>query len=144
MVNVDSKNLPKDLYYNSNHAWARVEKDGTVKVGMHYYYSVSAGETTYVDLPFEGDDVSQGETCGKIQSAKWVGKFVSPISGEIIQVNEDLEDEPTLINSSPYNKGWIMVLKPSDLENDLKNLMKGEEVISFVKKSLEEAEKKKG
>ena len=144
MVEVDSKNLPDDLYYHNDHAWAKIEDDGNVRIGMHYYYSVSAGETTYVDLPFEGDDVSQGETCGKIQSAKWVGKFVSPISGEIIQVNEELEDEPTLINSSPYNKGWIMVLKPSDLENDLKNLMKGEEVISFVIKSLEEAEKKKG
>ena len=111
---------------------------------MHYYYSESAGETTYVDLPFEGDEVSQDETCGKIQSAKWVGKFVSPVAGEIIEVNEELEDNPTLINKSSYDKGWIMVVKPSNLEYDLKNLLHGEEVISWVKKSLEEAEKKKG
>ena len=143
MVEVNPKNLPKELYYNSAHAWARIEKDGTVKVGMHYYYSESAGETTYVDLPFEGDEVSQGETCGKIQSAKWVGKFVSPVSGEILQVNEELEDEPTLINTSPYDEGWIMVVKPSNLEGDLKNLRHGDEVIKWVKKELEEAEKKK-
>jgi len=143
MVEVDSKNLPKELYYNSDHAWARIEQDGTVKVGMHYYYSESAGETTYVDLPFEGDEVSQGETCGKIQSAKWVGKFVSPISGEILKVNEELEDEPTLINTSPYEDGWIMIVKPSNLEEDLKNLHHGEEVIAWVTKELEEAEKKK-
>jgi glycine cleavage system H protein len=143
MVEVDPKNLPKGLYYNSDHAWARIEQDGTVKVGMHYYYSESAGETTYVDLPFEGDEVSQGETCGKIQSAKWVGKFVSPVSGEILQVNEELEDEPTLINTSPYDEGWIMVVKPSNLEEDLKNLRHGDEVIAWVKKELEEAEKKK-
>ena len=143
MVTVDSNKLPADLYYNKDHAWARIEDDGTVRVGMHYYYSESAGETTYVDLPFEGDEVSQGETCGKIQSAKWVGKFVSPISGEIIEVNEELEDEPTLINNSPYDKGWIMIVKPSNLEEDLKNLRHGEEVISWIRKELEEAEKKK-
>jgi glycine cleavage system H protein len=144
MVEVESKNLPDDLYYHKDHAWAKIENDGNVRIGMHYYYSESAGETTYVDLPFEGDEVSQDETCGKIQSAKWVGKFVSPVAGEIIEVNEELEDDPTLINKSSYDKGWVMVVKPSNLENDLKNLMKGEEVISFVRKSLEEAEKKKG
>lgn len=143
MVEVDPKNLPKELYYHESHAWVKVEDDGKVRVGMHYYYSESAGETTYVDLPFEGDEVSQGETCGKIQSAKWVGKFVSPVSGEIIEVNEELEDEPTLINSSPYEKGWIMVVKPSSLEEDLKNLRHGDEVISWVKKELEKGEKKK-
>ena len=143
MVDVDPKNLPKELYYHKDHAWAKIESDGTVRVGMHYYYSVSAGETTYVDLPFEGDDVSQGETCGKIQSAKWVGKFVSPVSGEILQVNEELEDEPTMINSKPYNEGWIMVVKPSNLDEDLQNLHHGDDVVPWVKKALEEAEKKK-
>ena len=144
MVEVDSKNLPDDLYYHKDHAWAKIEDNGNVRIGMHYYYSESAGETTYVDLPFEGDEVSQDETCGKIQSAKWVGKFVSPLAGEIIEVNEELEDNPTLINKSSYDKGWIMVVKPSNLENDLKNLLHGEEVLPWVKKSLEEAEKKKG
>ena len=143
MVDVDPKNLPKELYYHQDHAWAKIESDGTIRVGMHYYYSVSAGETTYVDLPFEGDDVSQGETCGKIQSAKWVGKFVSPVSGEILQVNEELEDEPTMINSKPYDEGWIMVVKPSNLDEDLQNLRHGDDVVPWVKKALEEAEKKK-
>jgi len=86
----------------------------------------------------------EDETCGKIQSAKWVGKFVSPVAGEIIEVNEELEDDPTLINSSSYEKGLIMVVKSSNLEKDLKKPLHGEEVISWVKKSLEEAEKKKG
>jgi glycine cleavage system H protein len=145
MVTIDKKNLPEDLYYHKEHAWARIEGDDIIRVGMHYYYQESAGETTYVDLPFEGDDVEQGETCGKIQSAKWVGKFVTPISGEILQVNEELEDEPTLINTSPYDKGWIMMVKPSNLDEDLKNLLQGvDQVVPFVKKSLEEAAKKKG
>ena len=72
---------------------------------MNGFYQKSAGDTTYIDLPFEEDEIEQGETCGKIQSAKWVGKFVSPISGEITQANEELEDYCTLINKNPYDKG---------------------------------------
>jgi len=79
--------MPEDLYYHEENSWARVESDGTVTVGMDDFYQKQAGDTTYIDLPFEGDTVSQGETCGKIQSSKWVGKLVSPISGEITEVN---------------------------------------------------------
>jgi len=96
-----------------------------------------------VDLPFEGDEVAQGETCGKIQSAKWVGKFVSPISGEIIEVNEELEDDCTLINKDPYGKGWIMLVKPTSLEKDLESLIHGDGVEPWIMKKIEEAEEKK-
>ena len=72
---------------------------------MNDFYQKSAGNTTYIYLPFEDDEVERGETCGKIQSAKWVGKFVSPISGEITQANEELEDGCILINKNPYDKG---------------------------------------
>ena len=144
MVKVGEYDLPDDLYYHSDHAWARVESDGTVTVGMNDFYQKSAGDTTYIDLPFEGDEVEQGETCGKIQSAKWVGKFVLPASGEIIVVNEELEDDCTLINKSPYDKGWIMKVKPSNLDEDLKNLITGDKIEPWIKKEIEDAEKKKG
>jgi len=64
--------------------------------------------------------VSHVETCGKIQSAKWVGKFVSSGSGEIIKVNEELEDEPKLINTNPYDKDWGVIIKPTNLDEELK------------------------
>jgi len=99
-----------------------------------------AGETTYVDLPFEGDDVARGDICGKIQSAKWVGKFVSPVSGEIIEVNEKLEDDCSLINKDPYGQGWIMVVKPSDWEKEQKKLIHGNAVEPWLKPKIEEAE----
>ena len=120
-----------------------IESDGKVRVGMNDFYQKSAGDTTYIDLPFEGDDVEQGETCGKIQSAKWVGKFVSPLSGEILEVNEELEDNCTLINKSPYDEGWIMLLQPSDIKEELKNLYHGDALESWMKKEIEDAEKKK-
>jgi len=143
MVNVEGYELPDDLYYHNDHAWAKMESDGTIIVGMNDFYQKSAGDTTYIDLPFEGDDIEQGETVGKIQSAKWVGKFVSPVSGEILEVNEELEDDCTLINKSPYNKGWIMKVKPSNLDDDKKNLVTGNKIEPWLKKEIEDAEKKK-
>ena len=143
MATIEGYNLPDELYYHQEHAWVKVEADGTVRVGMNDFYQKGAGDTTYIDLPFEGDDVEQGETCGKIQSAKWVGKFVSPVSGEITEVNEELEDDCTLINKSSYDKGWIMAVKPSNLDEDMKNLYHGDKVEPWIKKEIEDAEKKK-
>jgi len=143
MVKIMDYDLPDDLYYHVDHAWVKLEDDGSVRVGMNDFYQKSAGDTTYIDLPFEGDDIEQGETCGKIQSAKWVGKFVAPVSGEIIEVNEELEDDCTLINKSPYEKGWIMVVKPSNLDEDIKKLYHEKTVEPWLKKEIEDAEKKK-
>jgi glycine cleavage system H protein len=143
MVSIGEYNFPDELYYHKDHAWVKIEPDNTVRVGMNDFYQKSAGDTTYIDLPFEGDSVAQGETCGKIQSAKWVGKFVSPISGEITKVNTELEDDCTLINKSPYEKGWIMSVKPSNLQADLAHLYHGKQVEPWVKKEVEDAQKKK-
>ena len=143
MTKIEGYDLPDDLYYHKDHAWVKVESDGSLRIGMNDFYQKSAGDTTYIDLPFEGDDVEQGETCGKIQSAKWVGKFVSPVSGEILEVNEELEDDCTLMNKDPYGKGWIMVVKPSNLDDEIKSLYHGDNVGSWVKQEIQDAEKKK-
>ena len=143
MTEIEGYNIPDELYYHKDHAWVRIESDGTVMIGMNDFYQKNSGDTTYIDLPFEGDDVAQGETCGKIQSAKWVGKFVSPLSGGILEVNGNLEDDCTLINKDPYGEGWIMKLKPSDLDSEKANLFHGESVIPWVKKEKEDIEKKK-
>jgi len=143
MVKIEGYDLPEDLYYHKDHAWVKIESDGNAIVGMNDFYQKSAGDTTYIDLPFEGDEVEQGETCGKIQSAKWVGKFVSPLSGDILEVNEELEDDCTLINKSPYKDGWIMKLKPSDFEGEKDSLYHGDKIGPWLKKEIEDAEKKK-
>ena len=143
MATIEGYNMPDDLYYHKDHAWVKVLDDGTVKIGMNDFYQKNSGDTTYIDLPFEGDAVEQGETCGKIQSAKWVGKFVSPLSGEIVSVNEALEDDSTLINKDPYGEGWIMTMKPSDMESEKGNLYHGDALAEFIKKETVDIEKKK-
>jgi glycine cleavage system H protein len=142
MATIEGYNMPDELYYHPEDTWVRVEDDN-VRVGMTDFYQKLAGETTYVDLPFEGDEIQQGDTCGKIQSAKWVGKFVSPVSGEIVEVNEKLEDDCSLINRDPYGEGWIMVVKPSNLEGELKELTHGDTVETWLKQKIKEVEEKK-
>jgi len=142
MAKIEGYNMPDELYYHEEDTWVKVE-DGNVRVGMTNFYQKLAGDTTYVDLPFEGDEVEKGETCGKIQSAKWVGKFVSPISGEIIEVNEKLEDDCTLINKDSYGEGWIMVVKPSNLEEELKDLYHRDRVEPWLKQKIKEIEERK-
>lgn len=142
MAVIEGYNMPDELYYHQDDTWVKIE-DGNVRVGMTDFYQKMAGDTTYVDLPFEGDAISQGETCGKIQSAKWVGKLASPISGEVVEVNQELEDDPTLINKDPYGRGWVMLVKPSKWEEELKTLVHGEQVEGWLKAKIAEAEKKK-
>ena len=142
MADIKGYDIPDELYYHEEHSWARV--DGTkVTVGMSDFFQKEAGDIVFVDLPEEEDDVSQGEVCGKIQSRKWIGKLVSPVSGEIIEINEELEDDTSLINTDPYGEGWIIVIEASDLDSDLKNLIHGDAVADFIDKEIKRAEEEK-
>ena len=90
MADIKGYNMPDELYYHKDHSWARVE--GTrVTVGMNDFFQQEAGDVVFIDLPEEEDEVEQGEVCGKIQSRKWIGKLVSPVSGEIMEINEALD-----------------------------------------------------
>jgi glycine cleavage system H protein len=145
MAEIKGYNMPDELYYHEEHSWARV--DGTkVTVGMTDMFQKEAGDIVFVDLPEEEDDVSQGETCGKIQSRKWIGKLVAPVSGEIAEINEELEDDTSLINSDPYGEGWILVIKAEDeddLQAELKNLIHGDAVSAFVDREIARTEEER-
>jgi len=145
MADIKGYNMPDELYFHEEHSWARVE--GTqVTVGMSDMFQKEAGDIVFVDLPEEEDEVSQGETCGKIQSRKWIGKLVAPVSGEIAQINEDLEDDSSLINSDPYGKGWILVIQAEDeddLKAELKNLIHGDTVPGFVDREIARTEEER-
>lgn len=137
--------LPDDLYYHQEHAWAKVEDDGRIRVGMNDFFQQASGDIVYVDLPIEDDDISQGETCGKVQSSKWIGKLVSPVSGTIAEVNEDLEGDSGLINSDPYGEGWIMILEPEDWDGEKDNLLKDENAIKdWLEGEIKRAEEEAG
>ena len=142
MATIHGYDMPDELYYHKEHSWARVE--GTrVTVGMHDMFQKESGDIVFVDLPEEEDEVEQGEVCGKIQSRKWIGKLVAPVSGEIVEVNEELEDDTSLINTDCYGKGWILVIEASNLDEELKNLYHGEAVVSFINEEVKLAEAEK-
>ncbi len=122
MSEIEGYEFPDDLYYHKEHLWVRVEYK-KVRIGMTSFAQESAGDIVYVDLPFEGDEVTKDEPFGKVQSAKWIGDLYAPISGEVISINEVLDRKPTLINESPYESGWIILIKPSGLDEELKDLM---------------------
>lgn len=142
MAVIKGYEMPDELYYHEEHSWARVDGN-KVTVGMTDFFQKEAGDIVFVDLPEEEEEVSQGEVCGKIQSRKWIGKLVAPVSGEIVEVNEELEEDTTLINSDPYGKGWILVIEASDLESELKNLIHGDAVVDFIEKEIKKAEEEK-
>lgn len=141
-MKVREYNLPDDLYYHSEHTWVRVDGN-KARVGLNDFAQAAAGDITYVDLPFEGDEVEAGETCGKIQSSKWVGKLVAPISGEITQVNSELENDATLVNKDCYGEGWFIEIEASNLEEDLGNLMKGSDAAVWLESEIQKVEKEK-
>ncbi|MEE9151125.1 MAG: glycine cleavage system protein GcvH [Thermoplasmata archaeon] len=133
-------NLPEGIYYHVEHTYAKVEGD-VVLVGVTDFAAQMAGTIKRVVTLEEEDEVQQGKPFGTMSSGKWTGKLYSPVSGEIIEVNEELEDEPKLINDSPYGDGWIVKVKPSDT-GELKNLMQaGDEFEKWFKEQMEEKEK---
>ncbi len=114
--------LPDDLYYEKNHFWVRDDGDLLV-MGMDDFAQKMAGEIVFVQLPFEGKKIIAGKKFAKMESGKWLGKVYGPVNGELVGVNEELEENPGLINEDCYDKGWIYKIKPDD-KAELENLIK--------------------
>lgn len=119
---VDTGEIKDGLYYSKEHEWAKVEGD-IVIVGITDYAQNSLHEITYIEVPEVGTTVDVNGECGLIESMKASSEVFSPLSGEIVEVNEALEDAPELVNESPYDKGWIYKLKPSNLDGETGALM---------------------
>ncbi len=111
-------NVPADLMYGRTHEWARVEGD-VVVVGISHYAQDQLGEVVYVELPEVGGDATAAEELGTLESVKAVSEFNSPVSGEVVEINERLEDEPNLVNEDPYGEGWLAKVKGSTEGCDL-------------------------
>ena len=142
MANIKGYDMPDELYYHEEHSWARVEGN-RVTVGMDDMFQKEAGDIVFVDLPEEEDEVEQGEVCGKIQSRKWIGKLCAPVSGEIVEINEGLEDDTSLVNQDPYGRGWILVIEATDLENELSNLIHGDSLLPFIDQEIKRTEEER-
>ena len=135
--------FPDDLTYEKNHFWAKVEGD-LVVTGATEFISKQAGEITFVDLPQEGDELTQGKPYGSIESGKWVGRIYAVVSGEVAEVNSMLEDEPEKMNESPYGEAWICKIRPSNLEAEMAALMSPDDAFKdFVKEEIRKIEEQK-
>jgi glycine cleavage system H protein len=136
MVIVNEVEVREGLYYNKEHAWLKVEGN-KCRIGIADHAQKQLKEIVVVDLLDEGDEVSQGDSYGEVESVKTVSDLISPISGTIVEVNAELEDSPELVNDSPYDDGWMIVVEPSDLDAELENLMSFDDAVEFY----EEVEK---
>ena len=130
-MQIDQWDFPDDLCYTTGHSWARVEGD-IVTIGVNDFTQFLAGEISYIDLPMEGDEFKVDDVVGTIETGKWLGKYYAPVSGEIVEINEELEADPTLINSSPYGDGWIVKIKMTDAGELDKLLKPGDDLVNFI------------
>jgi glycine cleavage system H protein len=106
--------LPGDLLYTAEHEWLRRENDGSVTIGITDHAQAALGDLVYVELPEVGQDVDRGGDMAVVESVKAASDVYAPISGTVEAVNEELADDPEVINGDPYGDGWIVRLKPSD------------------------------
>lgn len=129
--------LAEDVRYAEDHEWARLKGD-VVRVGISDYAQDQLGDITFVELPEVGDVLEKGDEFGTLESTKAVSELFMPIGGEILAVNSALENAPDLVNKSPYKDGWMVEIRPSDLE-EYEDLMSREEYLDFLE-SQEESE----
>jgi len=115
-------NIPTELKYASSHEWVRNEGDGTFTVGISDHAQGLLGDMVFIDLPDVGDEVEAGEDCAVGESVKAASDIYAPISGEVVAINEELEDSPELVNSDAFGEGWLFRVKASD-ESELDALL---------------------
>lgn len=113
---------PANLVYAASHEWARTLDDGVIEVGISDFAQAALGDVVYIELPDMGQQVTATQECCAVESVKAASDIYAPVSGEIISINDALEDEPELLNESPYEKGWMFRIKASDL-SELDNLL---------------------
>ena len=122
MVKVDGFEVPEGLYYSKDFAWIKIEGD-KVRMGVTDYAQKSLREIVYAELPATGTVLKQGEPYGTVESVKAVSDLVAAISGMIEEVNEEVKSKPETLNEDPYEKGWLVIMKPTNLQAELANLM---------------------
>ena len=137
MVKVEDFEVPENLYYHKEYLWAKIEGD-KVKVGMSDFAQKQLNDIVYVELPSAGDEITQNEPFGTLESVKAVSDLIAPISGTIEKVNEELESKPELINEDPYGEGWLIVIAPTNLDADLKNILDFDAAVAWHKELAQE------
>ncbi len=123
--------MEKDLKFTASHEWVRENGDGTVTVGISAHAQSLLGDVVFVDLPDVDDEVTAEESFSLVESVKAASDIYSPVSGVIVEINEELEDSPELVNEEPYEGGWIAKIKLSD-EEQLESLIPGDQYLESI------------
>jgi glycine cleavage system H protein len=131
MKDISEMNFPENLRYSKDHEWTVMEGD-TVKIGISDYAQAKLGDIVFVELPEVGDRFSKSDEFGTVESVKAVSSLYMPLGGEIVAVNDALEDTPEAINESCYDKGWIITVKPNDAA-ELNGLMTSADYLKQLK-----------
>ncbi len=128
---VEGQNVPRELKYTKDHEWLRIEDD-KCRIGITDYAQNSLHEVVYADLPQVGRKLTQKESLGTVESVKAVSEIYSPISGEVVEVNQKLADAPELVNKEPYGEGWLILVRPSKLQEETSSLLSAEDYEKFL------------
>jgi glycine cleavage system H protein len=132
MVKVEAYEVPEGLYFSKDFEWIKVEGN-KIRMGITDYAQKSLREIVYAELPSVGGEVKQNEPYGTLESVKAVSDLVAPISGTIEEVNDEVQSKPETLNEDPYGKGWLIVVKPSNLQAELANLMDFNKAVEWHK-----------
>ena len=127
--------IPQGLKYSKEHEWVAAE-DSVATVGITDHAMGQLGEIVYIELPAVGEKVSKDDPCGVIESVKAVSDIYAPVSGTVVEVNEDLPESPEVVNEDPYGDGWLIKVKMNDA-SDLDDLMDGDEYAEMVAREQE-------
>lgn len=139
MATVRGCSIPEDRYYwVDKHVWARLEIDDTVTIGITDVAQNMAKGIVNATPKDVGRTVQKGKSAGTLESGKWVGPVTSPVTGEIVQVNEMMKGKPSLINSDPYGEGWFVRVKPTDWAGESAALVTGDAAVAAYQKFMEE------
>lgn len=125
-----SMKLPSELLYSKEHEWVRRE-GSDLRIGITDFAQSELGDIVFVELPEVGDTIEINEPFGSVESVKTVSELYAPVSGTVVEVNEELEDNPEYVNESPYDSAWMIVVEPSD-DSELDDLLSAEDYESFV------------
>ncbi len=131
MKDISELNIPGDIRYSDDHEWARRSSD-VVRIGISDFAQDQLGDVVYVELPGVGQKFKLNEAFGNVESVKAVSEMLMPVSGEIVRVNENLKDQPELVNTSPCDGGWMIEVRESDT-SQFDRLMDSKSYIEFLK-----------
>jgi len=123
-------NFPEDLRYTKEHEWVRLEGD-VATIGITDYAQKELGDIVYVEVETEGDTLEENEVFGSVEAVKTVSDLFMPVAGEVVEVNEDLESDPELVNSNPYENGWMIKVKVTDVAQ-VEGLMTAQQYAELV------------